>query len=135
VSKYIRNEQLRQALSFHPLFIGGNPMRSSGVLSLISYLEREYGVHYAMGGTHSLVKGIAGLIAGQGGTIRTNAEVAEITVENGRSPLVSGFKAGRSFRLPSWFPMPMPAGPIRNCLPNIRASAGPTPRSAGPNTP
>jgi phytoene desaturase len=57
VSKYIRNEQLRQALSFHPLFIGGNPMRSSGVLSLISYLEREYGVHYAKGGTHSLVKG------------------------------------------------------------------------------
>jgi phytoene desaturase len=67
VSKYIKNEQLRQALSFHPLFIGGNPMRSSGVLSLISYLEREYGVHYAIGGTHSLVKGIAGLIAGQGG--------------------------------------------------------------------
>jgi phytoene desaturase len=57
VSKYIKNEQLRQGLSFHPLFIGGNPMRSSGVLSLISYLEREYGVHYAKGGTHSLVKG------------------------------------------------------------------------------
>lgn len=85
VSKYIKNEQLRQALSFHPLFIGGNPMRSSGVLSLISYLEREYGVHYAKGGTHSLVKGLAGLIAGQGGSIRTNAEVAEITVEADRA--------------------------------------------------
>jgi phytoene desaturase len=59
VSKYIRkNEKLRQGLSFHPLFIGGNPMRSSGVLSLISYLEREYGVHYAIGGTHALVKGL-----------------------------------------------------------------------------
>jgi phytoene desaturase len=85
VSKYIRNEQLRQALSFHPLFIGGNPMRSSGVLSLISYLEREYGVHYAIGGTHSLVKGLAGLIAGQGGAIRTGVEVAEIAVEAGRA--------------------------------------------------
>ncbi|MDP3525386.1 MAG: phytoene desaturase family protein, partial [Hoeflea sp.] len=85
VSKYIKNEKLRQALSFHPLFIGGNPMRSSAVLSLISYLEREYGVHYAVGGTHALVKGIAGLIAGQGGTIRTGVEVAEITVEGRRA--------------------------------------------------
>ncbi|OCW58504.1 phytoene desaturase family protein [Hoeflea olei] len=93
VSKYIRNEKLRQALSFHPLFIGGNPMRSSGVLSLISYLEREYGVHYAMGGTHALVRGMTGLIAGQGGTIRTGAEVDEITVEGRRATgvrLVSG---------------------------------------------
>jgi phytoene dehydrogenase-like protein len=85
VSKYIKNEKLRQGLSFHPLFIGGNPMRSSGVLSLISYLEREYGVHYAIGGTHSLVKGLAGLIKGQGGVIRTGVEVAEITVEAGRA--------------------------------------------------
>ena len=54
VSKFIKDEKLQQALSFHPLFIGGNPMRSSAVLSLISYLEREYGVHYAIGGTHAL---------------------------------------------------------------------------------
>lgn len=85
VSKFIKNDQLRQALSFHPLFIGGNPMRSSGVLSLISYLEREYGVHYAIGGTHALVRGLAGLIGGQGGSIRTGAEVAEITLESGRA--------------------------------------------------
>jgi phytoene desaturase len=85
VSKYIKNEKLRQGLSFHPLFIGGNPMRSSGVLSLISYLEREYGVHYAIGGTHALVKGLVGLIKGQGGVIRTGVEVAEITVEAGRA--------------------------------------------------
>jgi phytoene desaturase len=134
VSKYIRNEQLRQALSFHPLFIGGNPMRSSGVLSLISYLEREYGVHYAIGGTHSLVKGMAGLIAGQGGVIRTGVEVAEITVEAGRA---TGVRLGRREHViaaRSWFPTPMPAGPIPDCLPNIRASAGPTPGSIGPNT-
>ncbi|MEZ5790928.1 MAG: hypothetical protein R3D34_09150 [Nitratireductor sp.] len=36
VGKYIKDERLRMALSFHPLFIGGNPLRASGVLSLIS---------------------------------------------------------------------------------------------------
>jgi len=36
-----------------------------------------------MGGTHRLVQGMAGLIAGQGGTIRCNAEVREIIVRDG----------------------------------------------------
>ncbi len=85
VSKYIKNERLRMGLSFHPLFIGGNPMRASGVLSLISYLEREYGVHYAMGGTHALVEGLCGLIARQGGSILLDAEVARIDVEDGKA--------------------------------------------------
>jgi phytoene desaturase len=130
VSKYIKNEQLRQALSFHPLFIGGNPMRSSGVLSLISYLEREYGVHYAIGGTHSLVKGIAGLIAGQGARSAPMRKSPKSPSRRMAAPPGSGLKRAESFRLRSWSPMPMPAGPIRNCLPNTRASAGPTPRSA-----
>ncbi len=85
VSKYFRSEKLRMAMSFHPLFIGGNPMRSSGMLSLISYLEREYGVHYAMGGTTSLVHGIVGLINGQGGNVRLSVEVERILVEDGRA--------------------------------------------------
>ncbi len=85
VSKYIADERLRMALSFHPLFIGGNPMRASGVLSLISYLEREYGVHYAMGGTHAIVEGLCGLIEGQGGSVVTGAEVARITLDKKRA--------------------------------------------------
>ncbi|MCB1458881.1 MAG: phytoene desaturase, partial [Nitratireductor sp.] len=93
VGKYIRDERLRMALSFHPLFIGGNPLRASGVLSLISYLEREYGVHYAVGGTHSIIEGMVGLIERQGGSVITNAEVASIDVEDGKArgvTLVSG---------------------------------------------
>lgn len=83
VSKYVRNDEVRRALSFHPLFIGGNPLRASGVLSLISYLEREYGVHYAVGGTHALVEALVRLIGHMGGTVRLNADVDEILVENG----------------------------------------------------
>ncbi|MEO1701264.1 MAG: phytoene desaturase family protein [Pseudomonadota bacterium] len=83
VSKYIKNERLRQCLSFHPLFIGGNPLRTSGVMALIAHLEKTYGVHYAMGGTGSLVKAIASLAERHGTTIRLNAPVDEIIVENG----------------------------------------------------
>jgi phytoene desaturase len=83
VSRYIRNEKIRIALSFHPLFIGGNPMRTSAVMSLISYLEKEHGVHYAMGGTHAIIEGLADLVKGQGGRILVNSGVGEVLVEKG----------------------------------------------------
>jgi phytoene desaturase len=38
-----------------------------------------------MGGTGRLVNGLAGLIEGQGNTVRCNADVAEILVEHGRA--------------------------------------------------
>ncbi len=84
VAKYIRDPRLRVVFSFHPLLIGGNPFSASGIYSLIPFLERRWGVHFAMGGTGRLVQGLVGLIEGQGGTLRYNAEVAEIIVK-GRS--------------------------------------------------
>ena len=80
VSRYVRNERVRQSLSFHPLFIGGNPLRTSGVMSLISFLERKYGVHYAMGGTGALAKGMADLAERHGAAFRLCEEVDEIIV-------------------------------------------------------
>lgn len=93
VSKYVKDPRLRMVLSFHPLLIGGNPLTVTSIFALISFLERNWGVHSAMGGTGSLVKGLVGLIEGQGNQIRCNAEVAEITVAGRRATgarLVSG---------------------------------------------
>ena len=83
VSSYVRNDRLRTILSFHPLLVGGNPFAVSSIYSLIAFLERNWGVHFAMGGTGRLVAGLASLIEGQGNRIRLNAEVAAITVANG----------------------------------------------------
>ncbi len=85
VSKYIKNEKVRQVLSFHPLLVGGNPFNVTSIYTLIAFLERKWGVHYAMGGTGTLVSGIVGLIEGLGGTVRLGADVDEILVENGRA--------------------------------------------------
>jgi phytoene desaturase len=84
VSSFVRHPKLRIALSFHPLFVGGNPFQTTAVYGLISHLERRWGVHFAMGGTGSLVSGLVRLIEGQGGRLRTHAEVQEIVVEDGR---------------------------------------------------
>ncbi len=83
VSKYFRNEKLRIAFSFHPLLIGGNPLTTTAYYCLIAHLERMHGVHYAMGGTGALVRGLVGLIEGQSNRLRYDAEVAEITVADG----------------------------------------------------
>ncbi len=83
VSSYLKDPRLRTALGFHPLFIGGNPLTITSMYTLISSLERKWGVHFAMGGTGALVKGLADLVEGQGSTIRCNATVAEILVEKG----------------------------------------------------
>jgi phytoene desaturase len=83
VKRYFRDPRLRIAFSFHPLFIGGNPFNVTSMYALVSHLERRFGVHFAMGGTGSLVKGLVGLIERQGGTIRLRSPVERILVDNG----------------------------------------------------
>ncbi len=85
VSKFIKDERLRIVFSFHPLLIGGNPFTASAIYTLIPYLERRWGVHFALGGTNQVVSGLAGLIARQGNTIRYNAQVDQILTEDGKA--------------------------------------------------
>ncbi len=85
VCKHVRDPRLRQVLSFHTLLVGGNPFTTTSIYSLIAFLERKWGVHFPMGGTGQLVRGLARLIEGQRGTIRCNAEVRRIRVEYGRA--------------------------------------------------
>jgi phytoene desaturase len=85
VAKHVKHPKLRMALSFHPLFVGGNPFRATSVYSMIAYLERKFGVHCAMGGTGAIVKAMVNLIQSQGGDVLCNSDVAEITVTRGRA--------------------------------------------------
>lgn len=83
VRRYIRDPRLQIVFSFHPLLIGGNPFTTTSIYTLIMFLERRWGVHFAMGGTGRLVSGMVDLIRGQGGAMRCDAEVAEILVRGG----------------------------------------------------
>ena len=82
-SSHVRDPRLRIVLTFQSLLIGGNPFSTTSVYCLIAFLERRWGVHFAMGGTGSLVKGLVGLIEGQGGQVRCGVKVQEITVAQG----------------------------------------------------
>ena len=58
VASYIRDPRLRVIFSYHPLLIGGNPFSATSIYCLIAFLERKWGVHFAMGGTGRLVQGL-----------------------------------------------------------------------------
>jgi len=79
----VKDEKLRMALSFHPLFIGGDPMNVTSMYALVGYLEKQFGVHYAMGGVQGIADAMANVVREQGGTIHHNAEVDEILVTDG----------------------------------------------------
>ena len=84
VSQYIRDDFLRRVFSFHPLLVGGNPFDTTSIYALIHYLEREWGVHYAAGGTGALVRALTRLFKESGGRLHLHAEVCEILVQENR---------------------------------------------------
>ena len=84
VSQYIKDDFLRQCFSFHPLLIGGNPFDAPSIYAMIHYLERQWGIHYAMGGTGAIVQAMTRLFEELGGKIHLNAEVSEILVDQRR---------------------------------------------------
>ena len=81
VSQFVKDERLRQALSFHALLIGGNPFETSAIYTLIPFLERKWGVWFPAGGTGALV---AALYQRLGGTLRLSTPVHRIRVAQGR---------------------------------------------------
>jgi phytoene desaturase len=84
-SRYLKDPCLQIVFSFHPLLVGGNPFQASSIYSMIHYLERKWGVHFAMGGTGALVRALATLFQEMGGTLRLNARVEEIEIRGGRA--------------------------------------------------
>ncbi|MEQ9662237.1 MAG: phytoene desaturase family protein, partial [Parasphingopyxis sp.] len=78
VSSYVKNEKLREALSFHTLLVGGSPMKTSAIYALIHKLEKDGGVWFARGGTNRLIAGMITHFERLGGTVRLGDPVTKI---------------------------------------------------------
>lgn len=83
VASHIQDERIRQALSIQPLLIGGNPFDTTCIYGLIHYLERRWGIYFAMGGTGALVDGLAKLMSEVGIRMRLNQSVDSILIRDG----------------------------------------------------
>jgi phytoene desaturase len=85
VSSFVEDEHLRQALSFHTLLVGGNPMSTSAIYALIHKLEKSGGVWFAKGGTHALIRGMVKHFERLGGVVRLGEPVVEIETMGDRA--------------------------------------------------
>jgi phytoene desaturase len=87
-SKYVKNEKLRQALSFQTLLVGGNPMSTSAIYALIHTIEKRGGVWFARGGTNQLIAGMVRHFERLGGKLLLSDPVDEIETKGDRAVAV-----------------------------------------------
>ncbi|GGN30759.1 phytoene dehydrogenase [Deinococcus daejeonensis] len=103
-SKYFQNPKMRQVFSFETLLVGGNPLSVPAIYAMIHFVEKTWGIHYAMGGTGALVDAFVRKFEELGGTLRLNAGVQEILVTDDRGRPVrrpGGKRVARGLRLES----------------------------------
>lgn len=79
VARHFEHPRVREAMSFHSLFIGGNPFRVPAIYGALVYLQFLEGVWYAKGGVHSVVEAMAGPL-----DVRCGDAVARIETAGGR---------------------------------------------------
>jgi len=83
VSRHLVSDKLRRAFSIQPLLVGGNPFDTTSIYGLIHFLERAYGVHFAMGGTGAVTQALGGLMERQGVALRLSTTVERVRIEQG----------------------------------------------------
>lgn len=79
--KYFKSDKMRQVFSFEPLLVGGNPMKVPAIYAMIHFVEKTWGIHFAMGGTGALVDAMIRKFEEMGGSLHLNAKVASISAE------------------------------------------------------
>lgn len=85
VSSFVKDEKLREALSFQTLLVGGNPMRTSAIHALTHKVDMESGVWFAKGGTNRLIAAMVKQFERIGGTIRLGDPVERIETQGQRT--------------------------------------------------
>lgn len=84
VCRFLVNPKLRRAFSIQPLLVGGNPFSTTSIYGLIHYLERAFGVHFAMGGTGAITKALDELMQRQGIDVKLEQTVATVAIEENK---------------------------------------------------
>jgi phytoene desaturase len=93
VKRYFKSDKMRQVFSFEPLLVGGNPLKVPAIYAMIHFVEKTWGVHFAMGGTGALVAALVRKLTELGGAVRLNAEVAHIDIKKlGRKRIATGVR-------------------------------------------
>ncbi len=92
ISRFVKDEKLRQALSFQTLYIGVSPYSGPSIYTIIPMIELLYGVWYIKGGMYQMTKALERRFLEMGGVINYNSPVEEILLVGNKTAgvLVNG---------------------------------------------
>ena len=127
-ARHFSNPRMREAFSFHSLYIGGDPYRVPNIYGALVYLQFLDGVWYADGGTYAIVEAMARTLdvrCGDGverietaggrvtGVLTRGGEriAADAVVSNADVLTVDELLGGRASRLPA-----RPYKPTMSCF-------------------
>src|SRR5690606_23744056 len=85
VGKYIKNERLKQMISFQTLYIGVSPYNGPSLYTMIPMIEFLYGVWFIKGGMYTMASAMERLFLELGGKIHYNSPAEDILIQNGRA--------------------------------------------------
>jgi len=80
ISKFVKNEKLRQALSFQTLYIGVSPFVGPSIYTVIPMIELLYGIWYIQGGMYAMAKAMQRRFEELGGRVVLNTNIEKINV-------------------------------------------------------
>ena len=93
--RFFKSDKLRQVFSFEPLLVGGNPLSVPAIYAMIHFVEKTWGIHFAMGGTGALIAALVKKLEELGGKIRYGAEVKSIDVIDGEGKIARSRRGRR----------------------------------------
>jgi len=85
VSKYVKDERLRQAFTFQTLYLGISPYDCPSIYALLPYIEMQFGVWFPMGGMTEIANALETLFSEMGGELHLNTSVNRILTQGSRA--------------------------------------------------
>lgn len=84
VNKRFKTDVLRKILQFQTVLLGTAPSDAPGIYSMMNHVDFVGGVWYPEGGLYELIKAIGKIAEKNKITLKTETEVAEIVIKEGR---------------------------------------------------
>lgn len=85
LSRYFRDERLKQAFAFQSKYLGMSPWECPGTFTILSYMEHKYGLKHPIGGLNRIMEAMARVVTKYGGMVHTDCGVERVEVQNGRA--------------------------------------------------
>jgi phytoene desaturase len=85
VARYFQTDAMRKIMQYPLVFLGSSPYNTPAIYNIMSHIDFNMGVYYPQGGIYKIVDALVAIAEKNGATIRCDAAVEKIIVEDGEA--------------------------------------------------